>query len=470
MNRKEFLSEKSVRYCCEDHFDVDNDTQNFMRHRIAGGRLLLKKDVIPHKFACQKTKVVTQERSAVAKRRRAEYYEKVLSKEVPASVAQKPIEFIECVQSDEVIKDPDSPIFVPMDCFDVDVEASVKIKTKKKGTQVHIMGKKKIKDVKQNSGRKILNLQAMKYSKATTLIDFETRGLMPPVFTPLNDDLTINYAAIPGYAKYMAEAGFKCVLVGGTTGEHMSLNVADRKKVIEEWVKAGRSTGLHIQVQVGGAPLPDVQELAAFCQKNGVGSILTLPELYFKPSNVDELVSYVALVAGAAPKLPVLYYHIPSMTRVEINMPAFVTEASKKIPNFAGIKFTSNDLSEASQVLRAMSEKKALFLGADTLLAPAALLGIKSSIGTSFNLFPKIAHAILSAVQNKDVETARALQHKLCLAIESLTKEGPWVPVMKAGMEIVTGIRVGPPSLPQKPLSSEAIERIRGRLRVLDVA
>lgn len=59
-----------------------------------------------------------------------------------------------------------------MDCFDVDMEASVKIKTKNKGTQVHnIMGKNKIK-FKQNSGRKTLNLQAIKikYSKATTLV------------------------------------------------------------------------------------------------------------------------------------------------------------------------------------------------------------------------------------------------------------------------------------------------------------
>ncbi|KAJ8723740.1 hypothetical protein PYW07_007720 [Mythimna separata] len=95
------------------------------------------------------------------------------------------------------------------------------------------------------------------------MVSFTARGLMPPVFTPLNDDLTINYGAIPPYAKFLADSGIKSVLVGGTTGEHMSLAVADRKKVIDAWVAAGKSTGLHIQVQVGGAPLADVTELVS---------------------------------------------------------------------------------------------------------------------------------------------------------------------------------------------------------------
>ncbi|KAJ8714178.1 hypothetical protein PYW08_007798 [Mythimna loreyi] len=302
------------------------------------------------------------------------------------------------------------------------------------------------------------------------MVSFTARGLMPPVFTPLNEDLTINYGAIPPYAKFLADSGIKSVLVGGTTGEHMSLAVADRKKVIDAWVAAGKSTGLHIQVQVGGAPLADVTELARYCQQAGADSLLTLPELYFKPASVQDLVFYVSQVAKAAPKLPVLYYHIPSMSKVEIHMPSFVAAATVTIPNFKGIKFTSNDLSEGAQVLRTLKEGQEMFLGADTLLAPAALLGIKSSIGTSFNLFPKLAQEILDAVEKNEVDRARALQEKLSLAIEAHTCEGPWVPIMKAGMEIATGINVGPPSLPQRPLSAEAKQRIHSKLRTLGLS
>ncbi|KAF9405997.1 hypothetical protein HW555_013474 [Spodoptera exigua] len=281
------------------------------------------------------------------------------------------------------------------------------------------------------------------------MVNFTARGLMPPVFTPLNDDHTINYGVIPAYAKFLADSGIKSVLVGGTTGEHMSLSVADRKKVVDAWVVAAKTTGLHIQVQVGGAPLADVIELARFCQDVGADSLLTLPELYFKPSTVDDLVFYVSQVAKAAPKLPVLYYHIPSMSKVEINMPAFVTAATASIPNFKGIKFTSNDLSEGAQVLRALKDGQEMFLGADT--------------------DTRTKHRRTSWHQTVTFSHVDVIQCLTAFTIQS-SFICPWVPIMKAGMEIVTGIKVGPPSLPQKPLSSEAKQRIHSKLRTLGLS
>lgn len=53
------------------------------------------------------------------------------------------------------------------------------------------------------------------------------------------------------------------VIVGGTTGEHMSLHVSERKKLIYAWIEAGHAAGLRIQVQVGGAPFQDVMELVS---------------------------------------------------------------------------------------------------------------------------------------------------------------------------------------------------------------
>lgn len=111
-----------------------------MRHRLMGGILFLKKHVLPHKFACQSSNKIPQQRSAVEKRRRAEYYEKVLSKDVQASVAQQPIEFIEFVHNNEEIPDFEDPL--PMDSYDVEMESSVEIKTKNKGIQVNIKDKK----------------------------------------------------------------------------------------------------------------------------------------------------------------------------------------------------------------------------------------------------------------------------------------------------------------------------------------
>jgi len=47
-----------------------------------------------------------------------------------------------------------------------------------------------------------------------------------------------------------------------------------------------------------------------------VDSILCLPELYFKPTTPKQLIEYLEIVSEAAPKTPLLYYHIPMMTNV----------------------------------------------------------------------------------------------------------------------------------------------------------
>lgn len=69
-------------------------------------------------------------------------------------------------------------------------------------------------------------------------------------------------------------------------------------------------------VQIGGCPLPDVLALAKHAQQIGVDSMLCLPELYFKPTTSEELINYLKQVAGAAPNIPLLYYHIPAFSNV----------------------------------------------------------------------------------------------------------------------------------------------------------
>ncbi|XP_050351793.1 uncharacterized protein LOC126774350 [Nymphalis io] len=41
-------------FCCEDHFDIENDMENYMKFKLYGvSKLVLKKGILPHKFACQ---------------------------------------------------------------------------------------------------------------------------------------------------------------------------------------------------------------------------------------------------------------------------------------------------------------------------------------------------------------------------------------------------------------------------------
>ncbi|CAG4983099.1 unnamed protein product [Colias eurytheme] len=60
--KRDMVSPSTCLYCCEDHFDVEEDTFNYMRFKIYNlplnikkNTLRLKKGILPHKFKCQES-------------------------------------------------------------------------------------------------------------------------------------------------------------------------------------------------------------------------------------------------------------------------------------------------------------------------------------------------------------------------------------------------------------------------------
>lgn len=102
----------------------------------------------------------------------------------------------------------------------------------------------------------------------------------------------------------------------GSTGEFQALSLEERKLIAEAWMVAGKREKLHVMIQVGGCSFQDAKELAAHAQQIGADSILSLPELYFKPTKPEQLVDYMQEIAKAAPNTPLFYYHVPMWSNV----------------------------------------------------------------------------------------------------------------------------------------------------------
>jgi N-acetylneuraminate lyase len=299
------------------------------------------------------------------------------------------------------------------------------------------------------------------------MVNFTYRGLCAPVFTTFNKDLSVNTKNIPEYAKFLAKNGIDGVLVHGTSGEGVSMTVVERKEVTEVWSKVVKDTKQHLMVQIGGCPLPDALELAKHAESVGVDSLLCHAELFFKPQSASDLVDHLKIVAEAAPKTPLLYYHIPGWTGININMEKFINEAVQKIPTFQGIKYTSTDLEGGIAALHTNNGKHAVFLGADTLLASGFGNGFDSTISTSLNMLPQYAVKIAKAVKENNIVEARKLQRVLTEAVNVIIKDGAWVPTMKVAMNILTPINVGIARPPLKNLTEAQIEDMRKSFKAL---
>ncbi|XP_011496315.1 PREDICTED: N-acetylneuraminate lyase-like isoform X2 [Ceratosolen solmsi marchali] len=283
-------------------------------------------------------------------------------------------------------------------------------------------------------------------------------GLIAPVFTPLNNDKnqSLNLSVIPSYAKFLKSKNINGILVNGTTGEGTSLTIDERKKVTEAWATIVKETNQYLMVQIGGASIRDVKELAEHAESLGVNSILCLPELYFKPNTVDDLIEYLRLIGESAPKTPLLYYDFPKASMVNINVEQLFKLGSEKIPTFSGIK---TDLERGLQARRANNTDLKIFLAGDMLMIGGCAAEFDSYIMTSLNFIAKPAFDLLEFGKgSNNLNNARQNQNYINKINSAITSYGTWVETMKIAMSLITNLYMGPPRAPLKFLTKESIE------------
>ena len=280
-------------------------------------------------------------------------------------------------------------------------------------------------------------------------------------FTPMNGDCTINLAPVEKQAQWLAGNGVTGAFVCGTTGEGASLTLGERKQVAERW-QAAAPRDLRVIVHVGHGAIGDCQALAAHAQKIGASAVASIGPTFFRAANVEQLADFCARVAASAPGLPFYYYHIPVMTGIDLPMFDFLKVASVRIPNFAGIKFTHENLMDYARCLNFEGGRFDILFGRDEILLASLAMGATGAVGSTYNYMPAIYHGVMAAFATGDMAGARRCQAKANEVIAIMSRRGG-LPAAKAMMKLV-GLDCGPARAPLQNLSSDAFASLTREL------
>ncbi len=287
-------------------------------------------------------------------------------------------------------------------------------------------------------------------------------GLIAAPHTPMNADGSVNPSVISAQAELLLESGVRGAFICGTTGESLSLSVTERMAVAEAWdlAAAGR---FPIVVHVGSNSLTDARALAAHAADCGASAIAVMAPTFFKPS-LDDLISFCAAVGAAAPKTPLYYYDIPTMTGVAIPTARFLEQAARSMPTLHGVKFTNNDLMTLQECL-ALGGFDIVF-GYDELLLAGLTLGVTGAVGSTYNFAAPLYQRLIAAFERGDLETARRAQLQSVRMIRILQEFG-FSRASKAMMGLM-GIDCGPVRLPLKPMDAMEVKEVCRRLAGMD--
>lgn len=283
--------------------------------------------------------------------------------------------------------------------------------------------------------------------------------LIAAPFTPFGADGELALDAIPDTAAGLVTDGVDGAFVCGTTGECGSLTLGERQRVAAAWADAD---GPDVIVHVGHSCLADARELAAHAESLGVSAIAAVAPYYQRPATIDDLVECCARIAAAAPAMPFLYYHIPSVTGVWLPMDEFFTAASERIATFAGIKYTHDDLGELGRLLELATAERPVLFGRDEILLSALALGATGAVGSTYNFAAPLYRAVAAGLATGDLGAARRAQRAATEMIETAVRYGGQ-PALKA-LAARLGRASGPCRLPLRSLADDRADALVAEL------
>ena len=272
-------------------------------------------------------------------------------------------------------------------------------------------------------------------------------GVCTALVTPFLDG-RINYPMTEQLLRRQVDAGIRAVVLTGTTGEAPTLS-DDEKIELYRRCKSYVGDSCLIIAGTGSNSTAHAVDLSKAAENAGADALLVVSPYYNKATPEGLFAHYMSIAHAVS--IPVIAYNVPSRTGVDI--PVSVYKRLSHVPNIAGVKESSPDITKVTKILRACDNSFTVWTGNDDLIVPTIALGGKGVISVLSNICPKETAAMVNAALGGDFETAAALQCQLQPLAELLFCEVNPIPV-KAAMKCI-GYDCGGCRLPLTDLTSE---------------
>lgn len=272
----------------------------------------------------------------------------------------------------------------------------------------------------------------------------------------------VNYPMLEQLIRRQVGAGIEAVVVCGTTGESPTLTDEEKLTMFRK-AKAYAGDACTIIAGTGSNCTEHAVALSRAAEEVGADALLVVSP-YYNKATPDGLYAHYSTIASAV-HIPIVAYNVPSRTGVDI--PVSVYRRLSQLPNLAGVKEASPDISKIPRIKAACPPDFGVWSGNDDQAVAVMSLGGLGVISVLSNVAPVETQAMAKAALAGDFDTAAALQIQLLPLIELLFSEVNPIPV-KAAMKYI-GYDCGECRLPLTTLSAENRTKLETLLRHLTV-
>ena len=280
-------------------------------------------------------------------------------------------------------------------------------------------------------------------------------GVLPPIATPFQDGKLALGKLKENFQKWN-KTGLSGYLVLGSNGEAVYLSEKEKIKVIE----VSRESIPKSKTMMVGTGMESTQETIRFTNqaaKMGADCALVVTPCYFKGSMKPQILYDHFISVAESSQIGILLYNVPQFTGINME-PELVAKLSEH-PNIIGIKDSSGNIGQLSEIVHLSQKGFAVFVGSAPVFFPALCVGAVGGILAVAQVAPQVCVNILNLFRKGKMDEARALQSRLTpLAKAVTTKYG--IGGLKMALDMV-GYFGGDPRPPLKRPGKEVEEELK---------
>ncbi len=235
------------------------------------------------------------------------------------------------------------------------------------------------------------------------------RGCGTALVTPFREDGTIDTDTLASLVERQIASGIHFLVACGTTAETPTLTDPEWLDVIRLVAEVASD---RIPV-VAGCTDNSTRRAVARAQEaasvRGVSALLTANPFYNKPSQEGQFQHFRAVAESVS--LPISLYNIPGRTAANLE-PATVVRLAEACPNIRGVKESSGNLQQITELIHMAPEGVSVFAGDDNIALAAIAVGAAGLVSVASNEIPAEMAQMTDAALAGDWATARALHRR----------------------------------------------------------
>jgi len=252
-------------------------------------------------------------------------------------------------------------------------------------------------------------------------------GVGTALVTPFTQSGALDEVGVRRLGRRQIDAGVHFLCPCGTTGESPTLTDGERTRIVEILVDEANGA-VPVLAGAGGNNTTEVIHQADAMRHAGASGLLSVTPYYNKPTQEGLYQHYRAIAESTS--LLIIVYNVPGRTGVNVEVATLARLA--QIPNIAGVKEASGNVTQMCEICRALPHDFIVLSGDDALTLPLMAVGGRGIISVASNEIPFEMAQMVEAAERGDFAAARGIHARILpLMLGNFIESNP-IPVKAA--------------------------------------